>query len=84
MFILATCELPKDPGNCNGGSKRWYFNPESAKCELFLYGGCGGNLNRFKHFQTCNEYCIAAIEKHKKHGKNLHILFSFWTKKYFD
>jgi len=33
------------------------FNPSSNKCEQFIYGGCGGNENRFKNEEECLTKC---------------------------
>ncbi len=36
------CELPREIGRCRAMIPAYYFNPSSLKCELFMYGGCGG------------------------------------------
>ncbi|MCL4162253.1 UNVERIFIED_CONTAM: hypothetical protein GTU68_027586 [Idotea baltica] len=64
----AICELPRDFGPCSDGYKRWYFSTVTGSCEGFVYGGCGGNQNRFKNFKTCVEFCQEAIQKYKLPG----------------
>ncbi|KAL1475695.1 hypothetical protein MTO96_037096 [Rhipicephalus appendiculatus] len=52
------CKLEKDTGRCNLIERKWWFNKDSGKCELFYYGGCGGNENRFDEKMDCEEACI--------------------------
>jgi hypothetical protein len=54
----AVCELPVDTGSCQDGyHKRWYFDNARGECIAFLFSGCGGNLNNFKTFQSCVDFC---------------------------
>ena len=46
---LEACEAPPVAGPCRGGFKRYYFNPNSQKCESFIYGG--------KYYWTHLFYC---------------------------
>ncbi len=50
------CSLDKDPGDCDGFFPRYYYN-ESGKCEIFVYGGCGGNGNNFDSLSECLRTC---------------------------
>merc|ERR1711881_833357 len=34
-------------GRCRAMLNRWSWNPESLKCEKFVFGGCDGNGNNF-------------------------------------
>jgi hypothetical protein len=34
------------------------FNVKSGTCELFIYGGCGGNGNNYMTKTDCEENCI--------------------------
>ncbi|KAG0713546.1 Papilin [Chionoecetes opilio] len=63
---ILLCESDADAGPCAEGYKRWHFSKEHGSCVMFLYGGCGGNQNRFKNFNACNEFCASAIEKYRK------------------
>ena len=62
-FILAyvdptlICQQEKDPGLCLAYFPRYYFNATARKCEKFMYGGCGGNLNRFTTYEECSKTC---------------------------
>ena len=37
---------------------RWAHNPETHECEAFIYGGCGGNDNRFASEEQCEQACM--------------------------
>ncbi|XP_019853716.1 PREDICTED: uncharacterized protein LOC109583018 [Amphimedon queenslandica] len=52
-----TCSLPPNPGTCHGIFPRWFYNASSERCELFNYGGCAGNNNRFTSLQECIQSC---------------------------
>lgn len=59
--FLAICRLPVETGPCRGSFNRWYFDFSQRTCVPFTYGGCAGNLNRFKSFEICVGYCERAI-----------------------
>uniref|UniRef100_A0A7E4T5P0 BPTI/Kunitz inhibitor domain-containing protein n=1 Tax=Echinococcus granulosus TaxID=6210 RepID=A0A7E4T5P0_ECHGR len=42
------CGLLMRTGLCIAYFRVWGYNPASDQCECFIYGGCGGNANRFK------------------------------------
>ncbi|XP_023173478.1 male accessory gland serine protease inhibitor-like [Drosophila hydei] len=35
----------------------WTYFPEDNSCKEFIYGGCGGNANRFGTQQECESKC---------------------------
>jgi hypothetical protein len=51
------CELPPDVGPCDGAFPRYYYNPGSGECEVFIYGGCEGNANNFETLEACEAGC---------------------------
>ena len=51
------CSLPKADGLCLGYFPSWFYNFESGQCEQFVYGGCGGNTNRFFTKDRCLKMC---------------------------
>uniref|UniRef100_U3FVH1 Kunitz inhibitor 3 n=1 Tax=Micrurus fulvius TaxID=8637 RepID=U3FVH1_MICFL len=52
------CSLPSETGKCNARKISFYYNPDSNKCQKFVYGGCGGNANNFKTIHECQRTCI--------------------------
>ena len=51
------CTLEAEPGPCRGSFLSYFFNSKSGQCEKFIYGGCGGNENRFSLLKDCLETC---------------------------
>ena len=51
------CSLPPDPGPCDGECPRWFFNAETGKCEMFIWGCCEGNANNFESLKECEAAC---------------------------
>ena len=44
---------------------RWFWSSQSASCEQFDWGGCGGNHNNFLSRAKCLEKCQTQGEKRK-------------------
>uniref|UniRef100_A0A8C1JBI3 BPTI/Kunitz inhibitor domain-containing protein n=1 Tax=Cyprinus carpio TaxID=7962 RepID=A0A8C1JBI3_CYPCA len=36
----------------------WYYDIKQNKCIYFWFGGCGGNKNRFKTQEECEDLCV--------------------------
>ncbi|XP_071358384.1 collagen alpha-1(VII) chain isoform X2 [Trachinotus anak] len=51
------CLEPMSEGSCSEYVLLWYFHPRSGECRPFVYGGCGGNRNRFSSRQECQSWC---------------------------
>lgn len=60
--VVETCNQEPDSGPCLAYIPQFFYNTTSGKCETFIYGGCGGNLNRFDSLTTCQMYCRAFPE----------------------
>lgn len=55
------CTHRPQRGPCKGHLYRYYFNPWKGKCRLFIYGGCGGNSNNFRHRYACMKTCMKVV-----------------------
>lgn len=53
------CSWPLHPGPCNGYFLKWGF--QNGRCVEFVYGGCGGNANRFDRQVDCEQRCGAEL-----------------------
>ena len=49
MYITAICELPLVQGDCEAYMPSYGF--KDGACTKFVYGGCGGNGNRFRYVE---------------------------------
>lgn len=56
------CALKDEPGPCKAIKDRFFFNVDTGRCELFEYGGCGGNANNFETLEDCEETCVVSGE----------------------
>ena len=50
-----TCSLPRDSGPCRALFIKYYY--DGTQCTDFVYGGCGGNANRFDSIKECEAVC---------------------------
>ncbi|XP_020797723.1 LOW QUALITY PROTEIN: tissue factor pathway inhibitor a [Boleophthalmus pectinirostris] len=57
------CALKEEPGLCKAIKQRYYFNIDSGRCEMFEFGGCGGNDNNFESKEECEETCVVSEDK---------------------
>ena len=59
FFLIArvTCALPPQIGHCRAMFVMFFFNSTSRRCESFVYGGCGGNGNKFETKEECSSAC---------------------------
>uniref|UniRef100_A0A3B5AD84 BPTI/Kunitz inhibitor domain-containing protein n=1 Tax=Stegastes partitus TaxID=144197 RepID=A0A3B5AD84_9TELE len=51
------CLEPMSEGSCSDYVLLWYFHAQSGECRPFVFGGCGGNQNRFSSRQECLSRC---------------------------
>ncbi|CAM4642360.1 unnamed protein product [Leuciscus chuanchicus] len=58
----AHCVEPPVTGSCRESATHWYYNPYERRCNRFNYGGCGGNMNRFKTEEECKSTCSSVTE----------------------
>ncbi|EDW12599.1 male accessory gland serine protease inhibitor [Drosophila mojavensis] len=43
---------------CEAYLPSWSYNAAATECVEFIYGGCGGNDNRFSTKEHCEEKCL--------------------------
>ncbi|XP_061697459.1 tissue factor pathway inhibitor a isoform X2 [Syngnathoides biaculeatus] len=68
LFIFnELCALKEDPGPCKAVRDKYFFNVDTGRCDLFEYGGCGGNANNFETLEACQETCIVSDDKNPCH-----------------
>ncbi|XP_037576185.1 kunitz-type serine protease inhibitor 6 isoform X1 [Dermacentor silvarum] len=62
------CDQGPDPGLCRAFLPMWWYNAKTDKCEEFIYGGCGGNDNRYETRRDCEETCSTKKLAYRKEG----------------
>lgn len=55
--FVEICQLPSEVGPCRASKSRYFFDTASGTCQLFTYGGCKGNANRFLTLENCQRVC---------------------------
>ena len=53
------CALANDTGVCEAYIPSYYYDHMTGECRQFIYGGCGGNKNRFATREDCEAMCSA-------------------------
>lgn len=51
------CKLLPETGPCRAYIPQFFYNFETKRCEIFIYGGCAGNQNRFDSLKMCLQKC---------------------------
>ncbi|XP_060799902.1 kunitz-type protease inhibitor 2 [Neoarius graeffei] len=51
------CRFEKEVGRCRASFRRFYYDVTDQTCKMFVYGGCGGNRNRFETEEECQNAC---------------------------
>jgi hypothetical protein len=55
--LPSRCRLPADSGPCEAAFRKYYHDARTGVCVPFIYGGCGGNDNRFDTIAECQAAC---------------------------
>ena len=63
VIFLDLCDLPSETGRCRAYIPSWYYDSGEERCKTFIYGGCGGNANRFATKEACEQRCGKGILK---------------------
>ncbi|XP_029967324.1 tissue factor pathway inhibitor a [Salarias fasciatus] len=67
LIFNELCAMKDDPGDCKAIKDRFFFNINTGRCEVFEYGGCGGNENNFETLEECEETCVVSDDKDPCH-----------------
>jgi hypothetical protein len=51
------CHDAPDAGSCFAVFFRWYYDEQRGECLQFMWGGCGGNGNKFSSRSVCERHC---------------------------
>ncbi|GFO09539.1 kunitz domain-containing protein [Plakobranchus ocellatus] len=51
--IPLDCQLAPMTGPCRGYFPKWFYNPKMGTCDMFVWGMCQGNKNRFDSPAEC-------------------------------
>lgn len=70
-LVNSFCAFKADDGPCKALINMYFFNIRTQQCEEFIYGGCGGNQNRFDTLEECKEQCVRDYRKGKWAKKTL-------------
>lgn len=55
------CQLKPQVGQCKAAFTKYYFNPNTQRCEQFLWGGCNGAVP-FENLESCHQSCASLIK----------------------
>ncbi|KAL1470328.1 hypothetical protein MTO96_040502, partial [Rhipicephalus appendiculatus] len=55
------CTYPPETGPCEAAMSRYFYNTTTETCEVFTYGGCHGNGNRFRTYSDCEKKCMTLV-----------------------
>ncbi|KAM5236338.1 kunitz-type protease inhibitor 2 [Ctenodactylus gundi] len=65
------CKAPKVVGRCRASFPRWWYNVTDGSCQMFVYGGCGGNDNNYQSEEKCLEKCAGVTGPKKQDSDDL-------------
>ena len=56
-MLSEACGAAPESGMCDAFVPSWYNDPSTGICRPFVYGGCGGNANRYDSLVACQKAC---------------------------
>ena len=57
-LVIDICEMSPDIGPCRASIPMFFFNKNHQNCEIFYFGGCDGNGNKFTSREDCERRCL--------------------------
>jgi len=61
--LRETCRDRAEVGPCRTMMNlRWYYDNKRGACDMFYYGGCGGNANNFETEEICDKQCKSRMQ----------------------
>uniref|UniRef100_A0A8C2FF49 Serine peptidase inhibitor, Kunitz type, 2 n=1 Tax=Cyprinus carpio TaxID=7962 RepID=A0A8C2FF49_CYPCA len=69
------CLASAQSGLCRAAFRRYYYN--NGTCQLFIYGGCGGNQNNYKTEESCMTTCTVKVIPSSKKEPSPYSMHSF-------
>jgi hypothetical protein len=54
--LPSACKEKPAAGNCKAAFQCYYYNSKTKKCEMFIWGGCAGNVP-FRTLEECQKQC---------------------------
>lgn len=69
------CALAAVAGDCDDYQSLWYYDAPTDRCLKFVYGGCGGNENRFNSREDCELRCRISKSVISGLGESCMLLF---------
>ncbi|XP_052540213.1 WAP four-disulfide core domain protein 8-like [Tympanuchus pallidicinctus] len=57
------CHLAPERGPCRRRLYRYAYIPALRSCRVFVYSGCGGNVNNFRTAEECRQVCQYGLDK---------------------
>ncbi|XP_028993129.1 tissue factor pathway inhibitor a [Betta splendens] len=67
LIFSELCALKDESGPCKAIKERFFFDVNTRTCQVFEYGGCGGNSNNFESLEECERTCIVTDDKDPCH-----------------
>jgi hypothetical protein len=56
------CSQNEASGFCRAAITKYFYDKTSSQCKQFVYGGCGGNQNRFDTIEECQIKCVKPFQ----------------------